>query len=67
MADIITQILNNAIKFFEEAFRISNCPSEEFEMQTVYLLVALNLKIGNQEKSKQLPECVPEPAEPAIA
>jgi uncharacterized protein (DUF2225 family) len=46
-----TEILNNAIKFFEEAFRISNCPSEEFEMQTVYLLVALNLKIGNQKKA----------------
>ncbi|HON12239.1 MAG TPA: DUF2225 domain-containing protein [Chitinispirillaceae bacterium] len=45
------EILNNAIKFFEEAFRLSNCPLEEFEMQSVYLLVALNLKIGDQKKA----------------
>ncbi len=40
-----------ALNYFEEAFRTSNCPSEDIEMQVIYLIVALYLKIGDQKKA----------------
>ncbi|NLG18955.1 MAG: DUF2225 domain-containing protein [Fibrobacter sp.] len=46
-----TEALNMAIMSLEDAFKSSNCPSEELEMQTIYLLVALYLKIGDQKKA----------------
>lgn len=44
-------ILKEALFYFEEAFRTSNCPSEEIEMQVIYLISALNLKAGDQKKA----------------
>ncbi|MBN1982264.1 MAG: DUF2225 domain-containing protein [Chitinivibrionales bacterium] len=41
--------LREALGFFEEAFRTSNCPSEEVEMQVLYTIVALTLKTGDQK------------------
>ncbi|MFW5775346.1 MAG: DUF2225 domain-containing protein [Chitinivibrionales bacterium] len=46
-----TQSLQEALTFFEEAFRNSNCPAEEIEMQVVYSIVALNLKLNNPQKA----------------
>jgi uncharacterized protein (DUF2225 family) len=46
-----TEFLTEAVGFFGEAFRTSNCPSEEIEMQVIYLLVALNLRLGDQAKA----------------
>ena len=43
--------LKEALFYFEEAFRTSNCPSEEIEMQVIYLISALNLKVGDQKKA----------------
>jgi uncharacterized protein (DUF2225 family) len=45
------EFLKEATGFLDEAFRTSNCPSEEIEMQVIYLLVALNLRIGDQAKA----------------
>jgi uncharacterized protein (DUF2225 family) len=45
------EALREALGFFEEAFRTSNCPSEEIEMQVIYTIVALNLKLGDQKKA----------------
>jgi uncharacterized protein (DUF2225 family) len=46
-----TAQLKEAVGFLEESFKTSNCPSEEIEMQVVYLLVALSLKIADQTKA----------------
>lgn len=43
--------LKEALFYFEEAFRTSNCPSEEIEMQVIYLISVLNLKAGDQKKA----------------
>lgn len=43
--------LTEALNYFEEAFRTSNCPSEDIEMQVIYLITALYLKIGDQKKA----------------
>ena len=43
--------LKDALNYFEEAFRTSNCPSEDIEMQVIYLIVALYLKTGDQKKA----------------
>lgn len=40
-----------ALNYFEEAFRTSNCPSEEIEMQVIYTIVALCIKIGEFKKA----------------
>jgi uncharacterized protein (DUF2225 family) len=45
------EALREALGFLEEAFRTSNCPSEEIEMQVIYTIVALNLKLGDQKKA----------------
>lgn len=44
-------VLRDALGYFEEAFRTSNCPSEEIEMQVIYTIVALNLKLGDQKSA----------------
>lgn len=43
------EVLREALGFFEEAFRTSNCPSEEIEMQVIYTITALHLKFGDQK------------------
>lgn len=45
------EVLREALLQCEEAFKTSNCPAEEIEMQVVYLIVALNLKLGDQKKA----------------
>lgn len=45
------EMLREALAFYEEAFRASNCPSEEIEMQVIYTIVALYLKLGDQKKA----------------
>lgn len=45
------ETLREALGFFEEAFRTSNCPSEGLEMQVIYTIVALNLKFGDQKNA----------------
>jgi hypothetical protein len=45
------EILREALGYFEEAFRTSNCPSEDIEMQVVYTMVALHLKAGDQKSA----------------
>lgn len=43
--------LIEALGYFEEAFRTSNCPVEDIEMQVIYTIVALNIKIGEFKKA----------------
>ncbi|MGD9201562.1 MAG: DUF2225 domain-containing protein [Chitinispirillia bacterium] len=43
------EVLREALGFFEEAFRTSNCPSEEIEMQVLYTIIALNLRFGEKK------------------
>lgn len=45
------EVLREALGFFEEAFRMSNCPSEEIEMQVIYTIAALCLKLGDPAKA----------------
>jgi uncharacterized protein (DUF2225 family) len=45
------EALREALGFFEESFRTSNCPSEEIEMQVLYSIVALNIKLGDEKKA----------------
>ena len=45
------ETLREALSFFEEAFRTSNCPGEEVEMQVIYTLVALHLKLEDPKKA----------------
>jgi len=44
-------VLREAVSYYEEAFRTSNCPAEEIEMQVIYTLVAAYLKLGEQKKA----------------
>ncbi|MBD3347509.1 MAG: DUF2225 domain-containing protein [Chitinivibrionales bacterium] len=41
----------DALGYFEEAFRTSNCPSEEIEMQVIYTIITLYLKLGEFKKA----------------
>jgi uncharacterized protein (DUF2225 family) len=45
------EILREALGYYEEAFRTSNCPSEEIEMQVIYSVVALSLKLEDPKKA----------------
>ena len=45
------ELLREALGYYEEAFRTSNCPSEEIEMQVIYSIVALNLKLDDPKKA----------------
>ena len=47
-----TEMLRTALGMFEESFRRSECPSEEIEMQVLYLIVALSAKLGDARKAK---------------
>jgi uncharacterized protein (DUF2225 family) len=49
--DEYTELLHEALGYFEEAFRMSNSPSEEIEMQVVYTIVALCIKLKDQKKA----------------
>jgi uncharacterized protein (DUF2225 family) len=40
-----------ALNYFEESFRTSNTPNEDLEMQTIYLITALYLKLEDQKKA----------------
>ncbi|MDO5576925.1 MAG: hypothetical protein Q4F84_07580, partial [Fibrobacter sp.] len=40
-----------ALNYLEEAFKTSNCPLEEIEMQVIYLIVALSIKLGDFTKA----------------
>lgn len=46
-----TEPLREALTYCEEAFKASNCPSEEIEMQVIYTIVALYLKLNDQKKA----------------
>jgi len=45
------EILREALGYYEETFRMSNSPSEEIEMQVIYTIVALCIKLGDQKKA----------------
>jgi len=45
------ETLREALGYYEEAFRTSNCPSEEIEIQVIYSIVALSLKLGDPKKA----------------
>jgi uncharacterized protein (DUF2225 family) len=45
------EVLHEALGYFEETFRASNCPAEELEMQVIYTVVAVALKLGDQKKA----------------
>jgi uncharacterized protein (DUF2225 family) len=44
-------LLREALQFMEEAFRTSNCPSEDIEMQVIYTIVALYLRLEEPKKA----------------
>jgi len=46
-----TEPLKEALGYCEEAFKTSNCPSEEIEMQVIYTVIALYLKLDNPKKA----------------
>ncbi len=43
------ETLREALGYIEEAFRTSNCPSEEIEMQVIYLIATLYLRFNEQK------------------
>jgi uncharacterized protein (DUF2225 family) len=45
------EILREALGYYEETFRTSNSPSEEIEMQVIYSIVALCLKLEDPKKA----------------
>lgn len=45
------KLLQEALEFYEETFRTSNSPSEEIEMQVLYTIVAVCLRLGDQKKA----------------
>lgn len=45
------EVLREALGYLEEAFRSSNCPLEEIEMQVIYTVAALHLKLGDQKSA----------------
>ena len=47
-----TEMLHTALGMFEESFRRSECPAEETEMQVLYLIVALSVKLGDARRAK---------------
>jgi uncharacterized protein (DUF2225 family) len=44
-------MLQEALNYFEEAFKTSNCPSDDIEMQVIYSIIALYLKLGEPRKA----------------
>ena len=47
-----SETLQSALTYFEESFKRSECPSEEVEIQVMYLIVALSAKLGEHKKAK---------------
>lgn len=45
------EMLRDALAYFKESFRTSECPSEEIEMQVIYTIIALCLKMGDQKQA----------------
>jgi uncharacterized protein (DUF2225 family) len=45
------EVLREAQNYLEEAFRTSNCPSEEIEMQVIYTVVALYIKLSDFKRA----------------
>jgi uncharacterized protein (DUF2225 family) len=45
-------ILKSALAIFEESFKRSECQREEIEIQVLYLIVALSVKLGEARKAK---------------
>ncbi|MBD3392198.1 MAG: DUF2225 domain-containing protein [Chitinivibrionales bacterium] len=45
------EVLREALAYFKEAFRTSNCPAEEIEMQVIYTIVALCMKLGDHRQA----------------
>jgi uncharacterized protein (DUF2225 family) len=43
--------LKEALDFYSDAFRLSNCPSEDIEYQTIYTIIALQMRLGNDSKA----------------
>jgi len=43
--------LKEALEYFEEAFKTSNCPLEDLEMQVIYTIVALSIKLSDFKKA----------------
>ena len=46
-----TDLLREGLESLEEAFRTSNCPSEDIEMQLLYTITALHIKLGDHRKA----------------
>lgn len=46
-----TETLKEALGFFEEAYRTSDCPSEELELQVIYLIVVILIRLGDLDKA----------------
>jgi len=42
-----TESLVEALKYFEKSFSVSECTSEEIEMQVLYTIVALQIRLGD--------------------
>jgi len=42
-----TEVLREALGYFEKSFAKSECPSDELEMQVVYLIVTLFIRLGD--------------------
>ena len=45
------EALREALGFLEESFRTSNSPTEEIEMQVIYSIIALSIKLGDEKKA----------------
>ena len=45
------EVLLEALSYYEEAFKTSNCPAEEIEMQIIYTIVALYIRLGEFKKA----------------
>jgi len=45
------ETLKEALDYFSDAFRLSNSPSDEIEYQTIYTIVTLHLRLGNEQKA----------------
>jgi uncharacterized protein (DUF2225 family) len=45
------EALREALGFLEESFRTSNSPTEEIEMQVIYTIIALSIKLGDEKKA----------------
>ncbi len=45
------ETLKEALDYFSDAFRLSNSPSEEIEYQSIYTIVALHMRLRNEQKA----------------